>query len=106
VPEVVIRYVAEQLGIEDWTVVKRYGDRRELFDRAVLWLIENRVLLPRIDYPELRLETYAKAGMLDRMHRQAGGHRHHRRLGRRAGGLARCSSWTPFTAWTPPSTPR
>lgn len=90
VPEVVIRYVAEQLGIEDWTAVKQYGDRwqtpydhaaqirelleyrefgdaeaeaadfiasrvgktrdprRELFDRAVLWLIENRVLLPGI----------------------------------------------------------
>ncbi|MFI6803348.1 DUF4158 domain-containing protein [Streptosporangium canum] len=27
VPEVVVRYVAEQLGIEDWTVVKQYGDR-------------------------------------------------------------------------------
>jgi hypothetical protein len=90
VPEVVIRYVAEQLGIADWTAVKQYGDRpatpydhatqirkllgyrefagaeaevtafiasrvaktrdskRELFDRAVLWLIENRVLLPGI----------------------------------------------------------
>lgn len=90
VPEVVVRYVAEQLGTEEWTVVKRYGDRqqppyehaweirdllgyrefaaaegevatfiasrvgktrdskRELFDRAVLWLIENRVLLPGI----------------------------------------------------------
>lgn len=27
VPEVVIRYAAEQLGIEDWTAVKQYGDR-------------------------------------------------------------------------------
>ncbi|MDP9843371.1 Tn3 family transposase [Streptosporangium lutulentum] len=90
VPEVVVRYVAEQLGIEDWSSVKLYGDRqqtpyehawqirdsleyrefadieaeiadfiasrvrktrdsrRELFDRAVLWLIENQVLLPGI----------------------------------------------------------
>ena len=90
VPEVVIRYAAEQLGIADWTQAKLYGDRqatpyehaaairellgyrefgdagdevtafiasrarttrdsrRELFDRSVLWLIENRVLLPGI----------------------------------------------------------
>jgi hypothetical protein len=90
VPEVVLRYVADQLGIDDWVAVKRYGDRRatpyehaaqirqllgyrefaaaeaeaaaflafrvrttrdsrrELFDRAALWLIGNRVLLPGI----------------------------------------------------------
>ena len=80
VPEVVIRYAAEQLGVQEWTAVKQYGNRpqtpydhatqirdllgyrefsaaegevaafiasrvaktrdsrRELFDRAVLWL--------------------------------------------------------------------
>lgn len=27
VPEVAIRYVAEQLGIEEWSAVKQYGDR-------------------------------------------------------------------------------
>jgi len=90
VPEVVLRYAAEQLGIADWAQAKLYGDRpatpydhaaairellgyrefgaagdevaafiasrarrtrdsrRELFDRAVLWLIGNRVLLPGI----------------------------------------------------------
>jgi TnpA family transposase len=105
VPEVVIRYVAEQLGIEDWTSVKQYGDRwqtpydhaarirellgyrefgdaeaevaafiasrvgktrdsrRELFDRAVLWLIENRVLLPGISTLS-RLVTEVRRGEL------------------------------------------
>jgi hypothetical protein len=29
VPEVVIRYVAEQLGIGNWTSVKLYGDRQQ-----------------------------------------------------------------------------
>jgi len=90
VPEVVLRYAAEQLGIADWAQAKLYGDRpatpydhaaairellgyrefgaaedevtafiasrarrtrdsrRELFDRSVLWLIGNRVLLPGI----------------------------------------------------------
>jgi hypothetical protein len=88
VPQVVIGYVAEQLGIDDPACVKLYPERlqtqyehaweirdllgyrdfssaeaevtafiasrvaktrdsrRDLFDRAVLWLIENRVLLP------------------------------------------------------------
>ena len=27
VPEVVIRYAAEQLGVREWTAVKQYGDR-------------------------------------------------------------------------------
>ncbi|HEX2819789.1 MAG TPA: Tn3 family transposase [Streptosporangiaceae bacterium] len=90
VPEVVIRYAAEQLGVREWTAARQYGDRpqtpydhatqirdllgyrefsaaegevaafiasrvaktrdsrRELSDRAVLWLVENRVLLPGI----------------------------------------------------------
>ena len=90
VPEEVIRYAAGQLGVQEWTADKQYGDRpqtpydhatqirdlleyrefsaaegevgafiasrvaktrdsrRELFDRAVLWLIENRVPLPGI----------------------------------------------------------
>jgi hypothetical protein len=35
VPEVVIRYVAEQLGITDWAPVKLYGDRPQTpYDHA------------------------------------------------------------------------
>ena len=105
VPEVVIRYAAEQLGIEDWTAVKQYGDRpqtpydhatqirkllgyreftgaeagvtafiasrvaktrdskRELFDRAVLWLIENRVLLPGISTLSRLVAEVRRAGL-------------------------------------------
>ncbi|MGH7733270.1 MAG: DUF4158 domain-containing protein, partial [Gemmatimonadales bacterium] len=106
VPEVVIGYVAEQLGIEDQVAVKRYGgrpqapydhaaeirvllgyrefadaeaevaafiasragktrdSRRELFDRAVLWLAENRVLLPGISTLS-RLVTEVRRGELE-----------------------------------------
>lgn len=105
VPEVVIRYAAEQLGIEDWTAVKQYGDRpatpydhaaqirkllgyrefagaeaevtafiasrvaktrdskRELFDRAVLHLIENRVLLPGISTLSRLVAEVRRAGL-------------------------------------------
>ncbi|MGH3199212.1 MAG: DUF4158 domain-containing protein, partial [Streptosporangiaceae bacterium] len=105
VPEVVIRYAAEQLGIEDWTAVKQYGDRpatpydhaaqirkllgyreftgaeaeltafiasrvaktrdskRDLFDRAVLRLIENRVLLPGISTLSRLVAEVRRAGL-------------------------------------------
>ncbi|MGH3195738.1 MAG: DUF4158 domain-containing protein, partial [Streptosporangiaceae bacterium] len=106
VPEVVIGYVAEQLGIEDQVAVKRYGgrpqapydhaaeirvllgyrefadaeaevaafiasragktrdSRRELAGRAVLWLAENRVLLPGISTLS-RLVTEVRRGELE-----------------------------------------
>ena len=105
VPEVVIRYAAEQLGVQEWTAVKQYGDRpqtpydhamqirkllgyreftgaeaevtafiasrvaktrdskRELFDRAVLWLIENRVLLPGISTLSRLVVEVRRAGL-------------------------------------------
>src|SRR5712692_1300821 len=115
VPEVVIRYAAEQLGVQEWTAVRQYGDRpqtpydhatqirdllgyrefsaaegevaafiasrvaktrdsrRELFDRAVLWLVENRVLLPGIStLSRLVAEVRGAGGHADRAGRQEG----------------------------------
>jgi hypothetical protein len=46
VPEVVVRYVAEQLGTEEWTAVKRYGDRQQTpYEHA--WEIRD-LLLPGV----------------------------------------------------------
>ncbi|MEU7458695.1 DUF4158 domain-containing protein [Streptosporangium roseum] len=56
VPEVVIRYVAEQLGIEDWTVVKRYGDRWQTpYDHAA----QIRKLLKCREFSEAEAEVTA-----------------------------------------------
>lgn len=111
VPEVVIRYMAEQLDIADWLCVKRYPERlqtqyehaweirdllgyreftdaeqevgayiasrvhttrdsrRDLFDRAVVWLVDNRVLLPGITSLS-RLVTEVRKVELDRINTQ------------------------------------
>jgi TnpA family transposase len=109
VPDVVIRFVAEQLDIDDPSCLKLYPDRlptqhehareirellgyrdfdegelelrsyvasrvwnsvesrRALFDRAVVWLLRNRVLLPGISVLS-RLVTEVRAGEYERIY--------------------------------------
>ncbi|KJY41498.1 hypothetical protein VR41_12375 [Streptomyces sp. NRRL B-1568] len=48
-PWPVVEHLAEQLGIEDASCVKRYMERRQtVYDHAVGWLRRNRVLLPGV----------------------------------------------------------
>ena len=46
VPEVVIRYVAEQLGIGNWTSVKLYGDQLQTCAARILDWVGPPALLP------------------------------------------------------------
>jgi hypothetical protein len=109
VPDVVTRFVAEQLDIEDLSCLKKYPDRlptqyehareirellrysefadrelelrsyvasrvwnslesrRTLFDRVVVWMLRERVLLPGISVLS-RLVTEVRAGEYERIH--------------------------------------